>query len=78
MDESLNAPLLLLIEPFILSYTVKERITFALSYMIFHVTLLVRACLSFYVESYQSDVCCFRAMTRDGCSISEWEDRGSV
>jgi len=27
------------------------------------VTSLVRACFTFYVESYQSDIFCYRAMT---------------
>jgi len=31
--------------------------------MIFDMTALVRACLTFYMESYQSDICRFRAMT---------------
>ena len=28
-----------------------------------HITLLVRACLSFWVEPYRSNICYFRAMT---------------
>ena len=31
--------------------------------MICHMTSLVRACLTFYVESYKSDIFPFRAMT---------------
>jgi len=36
VDDSLNTTLIK--EPFILSYTVKEKVAFALNYMIFHTT----------------------------------------
>jgi len=35
----------------------------ASSSTIFHMTSLIRACLTIQMESYQSDICCFRAMS---------------